>query len=92
MMGSDWITALIGAALGLGLLFLCLRKLQQLHAHDRSGYTSDLRAASKLTAPANALYTTILILVDTDVLSPRPWYTMASAIVMIGLSMMGLRL
>jgi len=65
-MGSDWIIALIGFALGLGLFFLCLRNLQQLHANDRSGYTSDLRAASKLTAPANALYMTILILVDTE--------------------------
>jgi len=92
MFMGDWITALIGFAISYGLIFLLMRRFHQMRAKDGSGYVSDVKASSKLRAPFHVLYFVIIIPVDVGVMPPWPWYLIASAIFMIGLTVLLFRL
>jgi len=57
-----------------------------LQANDRSGYAEDLRGATRLRAGWNPIYIAIIILVDSNVLPPKPWYTVISTLFLAGLT------
>jgi len=64
----------------------------RLNAKDRNGYGSDVRATALLVGPFNVLYTAIIILVDLGVLTPGPWYTLATAAIILAITLFLLRL
>jgi len=82
LLGSEWLAALVACVIGYSIALLLSRRLKQLQTTDRAGYASDLMATNIVIIPGNALYQAIIILVDTDLLSPHPWYTIASALLM----------
>jgi len=86
MLGAPWIHTFIGLAIGYLLMIILTGKLRRLKARDRSGYAGDLTRSGKLRIFWNAAYFAILILVDKEVLSERPWYTIATTIFMAGLT------
>jgi len=86
MLGSDWIIFTAAVAISHVMLVSLTLRLRRLHAKDRTRYGTDLRNSNKHRAPWQILYFSIIILVDTNVLSPQPWYSCASAAFMIGLT------
>jgi len=75
--------ALVFLGLGYAVAIALIKRLQQLRANIRSGYGSDFKATVKLRGPWLVLALSSTILVDLNVLTPKPWYTVGAALFMV---------
>jgi len=81
MFGAEWQIAVTAYAVAFCLVSLLIRRMTALRAiNHRTNMAADFRRLQIMVVPGRLVYFTIIILVDYDVLLPRPWYTIATFI------------